>query len=317
MNPQEMQGLASQLIDSFLKIEVMTHSLATKIGNLDKDFGSFTLGLNDSLWRAASAQPPHGSQHHHWASEIINCLEHRHDGDGRDTWQMAGALVVPTDMVESAKTLNQEKDVFATLIHRYRQIQTLKPGLDRIFHPEKITQIVNTGQHTRQVLKRIARGRVHLRHVTRHILCLKEYPKFMSLSWVRQRRSIQKMSYEQCLHRLDKLNRDAQSSNISQQIAALNRVPKHQHHLLRLVQTVAYPSIKTKVTWMDGSDDHLGYLSLPALIPQGPTRALPAMTKIAPEPPPARARKRSDNTLPDEPLCPSIRVYLANAQEVV
>jgi len=230
---------------------------------------------------------------------------------------MAGALVVPTDMVESAKTLNQEKDVFATLIHRYRQIQTLKPGLDRIFHPEKITQIVNTGQHTRQVLKRIARGRVHLRHVTRHILCLKEYPKFMSLSWVRQRRSIQKMSYEQCLHRLDKLNRDAQSSNISQQIAALNRVPKHQHHLLRLVQTVAYPSIKTKVTWMDGSDDHLGYLSLPALIPQGPTRALPAMTKIAPEPPPARARKRSDNTLPDEPLCPSIRVYLANAQEVV
>ncbi len=310
-----MEGLATQLIETYLHLEELCTTLKTHLLNLDENYGAMTLGLNDQLWRSSTQHNTSTSSnqyHRILASEIFSCLDHRHDGDGRDTWQMAGALVVPKIITTQALNINEVKNRFATLIHAYRQQQTAtKPTLDRLFQPERIEYYAGSGAATRFLLKRQGRMRVHLRHATRHILCLKQYPKYMSLSWVRQRRSIQKVTFEHCMKKLDKLNRDSEDNHITIQIQALQQIPKHQHHLLRIVQTVAYPSIKTKVYWHDGSDNHLGYLSMPALIPAGTHKQLPPMTNIAPTPPLPRATRRRDNTLPEEALCPSIRLYLA------
>lgn len=311
-----MEGLATQLVETFLKLSQESHAVSDAIAALDSSYGAFTLGLNDTLWRAGSSQPAQSAstqeRHQFWASEILSCLDHRHDGDGRDSWQMAGLLVVPQTIIDQAKILNDTKTRFAALLQKYRQLKS-KKNLDHVFHPEKLAYQAGTGENTRDLLRRIGQSRVHLRHATRHIVCLKEYPKFVSLSWVRQRRSIQKISFDQCMQKLLKLERDSNSSHIQQQIQTLNKLDPQDYLQLRLVQTVAYPSIKTKVYWNDGSDSHLGYLSLPALVPEGETTKLPAMTDISPTPPAARAKRRSDNKLPEEPLCPSIRVFLAEA----
>lgn len=315
-----LEGLAPQIIECFLSLEERCSEIQSEINQLDTEYGSMTLGLNDMLWRSASAPDPtldDAALNRYWIGDIFNCLDHRHDGDGRDTWQMAGVLVVPNHIIEKASLINTHKQHFADLIHAYRAQQTStntgqqKPTIEKLFSPEKMQQIAGSAATSRHLLQRQGKFRVHIRHVTRQIVCLKSYPKFMSLSWVRQRRSIQKVSLDQCMKRLEKLNRDSTDRNIDIQIELLKKVPLNQHHLLRVVQTVAYPSIKTKVYWPDGTDSHLGYLSMPALIPAGTHKQLPPMTNIAPTPPPARAQRRSDNRLPEEPLCPAIRLYLA------
>lgn len=306
-----LEGLASQIISTYLEIEAKTFVLKDNIRSLHH-LGAYTLGLNDKAWRAGCTVSD--QNHHFWASEILSCLDHRHDGDGRDTWQMAGLLVVPETVLDCARELNALKSAFQDLIHAYRQQQNTPSSnqtMHRLFQEKSLLHHLGTGAATRQVIARLGASRVHLRHCTRHIVCLDKYPSFVSLSWVRQRRSIQKVSLDQCIQKLERLNRDSESQHISLQIEALARLPVHQQHLLRQVQTVKYPSIKTKVYWEDGSDNHLGYLSMPALIPAGNHEQLPPMTNLAPEPPPARAQRRSDNRLPEEPLCPSIRVFLA------
>lgn len=316
-----MQGHATRLIDSFLAIDELSYTISNALIALPREYGAFTFGLNDQAWRASVEQsaPPALSApwHRFWASETFNCLDHRHDGDGRDTWQMAGILVVPQAIIEMAQQLNQHKDIFARHLQHYRGQTASKPPVAKLFQEKYLDEHYVDNQASRKILTRLGRSRIHLRHVTRHIVCLKEYPKFISLSWVRQRRSIQKISVTQAVQKLEKLNRDSDSSHIQMQIEKLRRLPVQQQHLLRQVQTVAYPSLKTKVYWNDGSDSHLGYLSVPALVPEGSVKQLPPMTDVSPTPPAARAKRRSDNRLPEEAFCPSIRVFLAMEEESV
>ena len=203
-----MEGLASQLIDTYLELEHQSQQLKLKLRSLH-EYDAFTLGLNDTLWREGSDPIQQSHYHHYWASEIIGCLDHRHDGDGRDTWQMAGALVVPEPIIELAQELNTTKTLFASLIQQYRsqqQTPTTPLQLQRLFENQAkpCESKLGSGHDARTVMKRIGASRIHLRHCTRHVICLKSYPKFMSLSWVRQRRSIQKISVQQCIAKLEK-----------------------------------------------------------------------------------------------------------------
>jgi len=303
-----MEGLATQLIDSFLKLNSMCEDFKSQVKSLPGE-ATWTMGLNDQQWRA-SVDCNQNLSDYDWAAEIYSCLDHRHDGDGRDTWQMAGLLLVPEQCIEFARDINQAKDQFGQLVHQYRALSQQKPGLDRLFQ-QALQHQAGTAQASRTVLKWLGASRIHIRHATRHIVWLDRYPKSISLSWIRQRRSITKISFDDCLRRLERLSRDAESTHIQQQIDTLNRVPAQQQHNLRLVQVVPYPSVKMKVYHWDGTERHMGFLSVPALVPAGTHKVLPSYTKLAPNPELAKRKRRSDNRLPDQPLLPSIRVFLS------
>jgi len=315
-----MQGLASELVENFGQLQDANYRLCDALSNIPSDYKAWTMGLGDQVWR-------HNTQHHEsftnqdWIREIYSCFDHRHNGDGRDTWQMAGLYVVPHEIIQLAETVNDWKDKVAMLSKQYQQAtqqSSKKMGLNQLLlcSADNDTQIyAQLSSNARQLLQRVGYHRIHLRMVTRHILTIPEYPKHLSLSWVRQRRSIQKIDFKSCENALLKMSRDADNSHIEQQLHLLHQLESKKYHLLRKVQTVAYPAIKLKAYWSNGLDSHLGYLSVPALIPEATTqkgqlRALPPMTDIAAVPPPARAKRRSDNRLPEEAFLPSIRVYL-------
>ena len=274
------------------------------------------MGIRDQAWRQQIPLPLHHP--HATAAAVYSCLQHQHTGDGRDTWQMAGLLVVPDDVIAMACALNENKRHFeATLAHCRQSLGraslSVTDVLDRISRqPGGVTDRV------RALLAHIGNARLHLRHCTRRIVILQDMPESISLSWMRSRRSIRKVTPAACLEKLRAIReKRGGSPDIDTQLALLNNLEEQDASLLREVQTVAHPSIKGKVRWANGDQTELGYLSMPALMAPG-TRGgrLPPHTRPPETPPTSPRRARSDARLREEPLLPSIRVFLSRNSRV-
>lgn len=247
---------------------------------------------------------------HQAAAAIYSSFHHVPCDDPRDTWQMPGLLMVPETVMDLASVVNLAKDAFAEAGRSFRE----NIGKKSASIAGVLVEYDDNGE-VRDLLKRVGASRIHLRHCTRNIVTVKNYPESISLSWVQQRKSIKKTSIESCEEKLNRLKRETcdeeENSHIDIQLSLLGKLTADETDRLRQVQTVDKPSVKGRVYWSQGIHDELGYLSMPALIPQGGIDCrLPEHTELSNTPGTTKRRKRNDNLLEDTPLLPSIRVYL-------
>ncbi|MES2663953.1 MAG: hypothetical protein V4629_11705 [Pseudomonadota bacterium] len=297
---------AKDLVDSFQKIWNQTHVLhdaLIELGNEHPKWNGWIIEVEDSAkW---SAQEQVTTQHpFHAAASLVITLTHRHSGDGRDTWQMPGLLCVPQSLFPLIQEINDEKNNFTACIRAIRESSQGQP-----------LSVTQSGQIVHDILAHAGFERVHIRHCTRHLTLLPEAPRFINLSWVRGRRSIQKISFDDCERELSKLARDAEMPHLKLQLENLYQLTPTERLRLRKVQLVDKHSVKGKIFWENGEEQDLGYLSLPAFVPakKGTTHQLPNHTALSPQPLDKPRKKRSDARLPDSAFLPSIRVFLQNA----
>lgn len=307
-------ALGHQLLDSLMRLHTQAQQLAGALAALDPQrWEGWTLGIRDEAWRQHISLP--SGRPHATAGAVYSCLSHEHGGDGRDTWQLAGLLVVPQVVLLMADELNGAKEDLEVVLSRCRQALGRKLGVTDVLH--RLSRYPGTTpDRVRGFLAQVGRGRLHLRHCTRRIVVVHDRPASISLSWMRARRSIRKITPEACMEKLLAIReKKGDSPGIAAQIAQLNHLGVQEAGLLRQVQTVSHPSVKGTVSWPNGSRSELGYLSMPALIASdhssGSSGRLPPHSRPPASPPDVQRRSRSDARLSEAPFLPSIRVFLS------
>ena len=317
---------AVELIESVKNLGSTVTELADGLRKLNPGlWDGWVIGIEDKVWRKATATtsniPPHQQ-----AANIYSCLHHLHSGDGRDTWQMAGLLMVPDSIIDLGNKVNESKQCFEKALFQYKypgkswdrrheeKLPKKNSSLMRLLKDLSTSPKPSESQLAREVLSRLGSSRLHIRHCTRKIRILNKMPESISLSWVQQRKSIRKITADECLQKLNSLkNHEETDHGLEAQIAIVNSLRPEDIARLRLVQTVTNPSVKGKLYWSNSHSTELGYLSMPALIASGQLNGkLPDFTRLSETPPTTKRRRRKDSKLSPEPLLSSIRVYLSS-----
>ncbi len=281
---------ASDVIERYKALEHNCAELGTNILSLETNgWQGWAIRGESDLWDG-------GRTPHQLAANVYQCLEYvMHGGSGRETWKVPGLLAVPKEIALLAKEVNKLKVLFNEAAIDYRDQYNAVEGR----------------QHLREALARVGASRVHMKHCSRNIVVVDDDIQAISLSWQKEKRSITKITAEECEEKLRKIDPDEQDGGIDAQLNLLESLSKEEQSRLRVVQNQSNPSVKALAYWPNGSKTHMGYLSMPALICNDGAKHLPEFTQLPDTPSTIqRLRKRSDARIGENPLLPAIRVFL-------
>lgn len=248
-------------------------------------------------------------------AEVYNSLEFEVDGiDPRHTWQLYGLIAIPKQLISLADEVNVLKELFLDAENRY---------CNEYYTKIKRNAVSRSRAPVRDLLSNSGFSRVHLKQCVRRIIVVDEKPEAISLSWVQNKKSITRISYDKCLELLNdeaKTAVDEKADAIAIELSRLEGLSQTERGNLRLVQDNENRQIRVQAYFRNSSAQqsgggdikkHFGYLSMPALVYNNDSRMLPPHTELAPLPSlTKRVKKRSDTRLGRTPFLPSCRVFL-------
>jgi hypothetical protein len=285
-----MSVQAQDVIDQFQTLTQLCRELSARIAALEDDaWQAWVIPGDSHAWGGAESP-------HQLTADVYQCLQYvLAGGSGRETWQVPGLLAIPEYILPLARQVNAQKTAFHQTATAYRKLFADTQGRQKL----------------RDLLSQGGIGRVHIKHCSRQIIIGEEPLKAISLSWVKAKRSIKKISAHECEDRLWKLEASGKKGGIDAQLNLLHSLSVSDQERLRLVQDQTNPTVKGLAYLADGTKQHLGYFSMPALIYNEGSKKLPKFTRIPDEPTPGkRPRRRADARIGMTPLLSSIRVFL-------
>ncbi|WP_299582930.1 hypothetical protein [uncultured Microbulbifer sp.] len=223
--------------------------------------------------------------------------------DARATLQIPGLLAVPEKTLNLARQLNNHKEAFANAIAEYRSALEARPMAER-------------DRNVREILAGAGYPRAHLRQCYRLVLLCRERPDALTLSWIKARKSIRKVTVEWCEKKLVQLDPTGADPGIQYQRQLLAGVPKSQQEDLRQVQVQSRPNLQVAEIFFSQEVDEeeryhqVGYSSMPVLVSANEAGQLPEFTRVDHQPSASRRRQRRDLAIANEPFLPALRVFL-------
>ncbi|WP_444939479.1 hypothetical protein [Microbulbifer sp. JMSA002] len=224
-------------------------------------------------------------------------------GDARATLQIPGLLAVPDKTLALAKQLNSDKEAFANAIAEYRSALAERPMAER-------------DRNVREVLAQAGYPRAHLRQCYRLVLLCEQHPNAITLSWIKARKSIRKVTVQWCEKKLVQMDPTGADPGIQYQRQLLAGLHKSQQEDLRQVQVQSRPNLQVAEIFFAqeaGEEDQyrqVGYSSMPILVAANEAGGLPEFTRVDHQPSVSRRRQRRDLAISTEPFLPALRVFL-------
>ncbi|WP_346839749.1 hypothetical protein [Microbulbifer sp. SAOS-129_SWC] len=220
--------------------------------------------------------------------------------DARSTLQIPGLLAVPQSAIDSARALNSAKDTFAEAVRAFRAAVSDRPAAER-------------DQRLRDLLAEARHPRAHLRQCYRQVLLCPTRPDALSLSWIKARKSIRKVTVEWCERKLVQMDPQGIDAGIQYQRHLLAGLHRAQHDDLRQVQVQSRPNLQVAEIFREEDDEtyrQVGYAAMPVLVLADEHGQLPEFTRVDHQPGHSRRRQRRDLALGGEAFLPALRVFL-------
>jgi len=245
------------------------------------------------------------SKHQYWSNlpefevdDVLNALS--------DYWYLDGRDGRITNAYYAAVSVD---DVY---LYQLNKINALKLALKKEFsqiRKDSDTQLEAikhqlTSRNPLLARKMESEGlaRLHIKQLTRMIPVLEKTPELLSFNWYQSGRSIQKVTKQQVLKLLLKLDHASTPFQIQYQILA----SIDDNEPLAIVQQQA-PLMRLNLKYANGTRKAQN-VALPIFFSNNET--FPNITPPPTEHPPTRVRKRrSDNKLEDVALLPALRVF--------
>ncbi|WP_444925344.1 hypothetical protein ACJJI4_12420 [Microbulbifer sp. TRSA002] len=224
-------------------------------------------------------------------------------GDARATLQVPGLLAVPTKALEFAQQLNNHKEIFAKAIAELRSALAERP-------------VAEQDRTVRETLADAGYPRAHLRQCYRLVLMCPKRPDAITLSWIKARKSIRKVTVKWCEKKLVQLDPQGSDPGIQYQRQLLAGLHKSQQEDLRQVQVQSRPNLQVAEIFYGhelGEEEEyhqVGYSSMPILVEANEAGQLPEFTRVDHQPSLSRRRQRRDLAIASEPFLPALRVFL-------
>ncbi|GAA5526049.1 hypothetical protein Maes01_02638 [Microbulbifer aestuariivivens] len=220
--------------------------------------------------------------------------------DARITLQIPGLLCAPMETVALAQHLNRAKLAFAHGVKAFREATGRHSANER-------------DRQLRELFAAAGYPRLHLRQCYRQILLCPERPDALTLSWIKARKSIRKVSADWCERQLVKMDPQGADAGIQYQRQLLAGLNRSQQDNLRQVQVQNRPNLQVAEIFRgdEGERYHqVGYAAMPVLVVNDGSGQLPEYSRVGNEPPEGRRRQRRDLSLDREPFLPALRVHL-------
>ncbi|BBM04007.1 hypothetical protein [Microbulbifer sp. GL-2] len=223
--------------------------------------------------------------------------------DARATLQLPGLLAVPQKTLGLAQQLNAHKESFSAAITDFRSALGERPVAER-------------DRTVREVLADAGFPRAHLRQCYRLVLLCPQRPDAITLSWIKARKSIRKVSVKWCEKKLVQLDPLGSDPGIQYQRQLLAGLHKRQQGDLRQVQIQSRPNLQVAEIFFghEASEEdeyhQVGYSSMPILVEGDAAGQLPEFTRVDHQPSLSRRRQRRDLALSTEAFLPALRVFL-------
>ena len=223
---------------------------------------------------------------------------HKDGEDGRTTAKLYGLIGVSDALLAEGVLLNEAKAAFKQQVSQLMKNET----------GQVAEQLRHRSDALARALNRAGLGRLHLKQCYRQIPILDRQPDSVKFTWYSSGRSIRKITVQDAIDRLLKL--DTSRPHIQIQLDQCNRLRAHTE--LAQVQTQV-PVVRANFVWNrqgDTPDRKARNCPLPILFPIDPSKGFPSHNTL-PEQLPERTRaERSDGIIDPDPFLPSIRVHL-------
>jgi len=277
---------ASELLDSFEQLQL---SLGQFHQSLAAEARYIWLPQTEEERLSAPAQQ--------FASQLYCDIWHHGDGDGRETRNRHGLIGVENEVIEIASQLNRAKQQFKRLCSAYSDTER-RPLVARLYQRSEKLQ---------QVLQHSGASRLHIKQCYREIPLLTSRPHRVGFNWYNSGRSIRRVTVEDCLQMLLKM--DTSQPHIQVQLDKLAHLSE-QIPLAQLQPQV--PVMRANIAWKENDQwiRKARNCPLPILFPLASGEAFPEHNEPDLTPPEHRSRaERSDNRIAAEAFLPSLRVH--------
>lgn len=234
---------------------------------------------------------------HKQLAELYNDIWYTDGNDGRTTRTQCGLVGCSTHLLDLAAHTNQVKTRFQHAVALFRSTEGRYPD----------DTLTTRAKALAAQLNRKGLARLHLKQCYRHIPVLSFTPLKVGFNWYRSGRSIKRISVEDAINMLLKM--DKGQPHIQIQLKVLASLPTNEP--LAQLQPQA-PVVRANLQWREGEHLHRKALNcpLPILFPLSEDKAFPAHNEIAPTPPLQRERReRSDLRIDPSPLLPGLRIH--------
>jgi hypothetical protein len=280
----------SQLIEAFNSMVFNTQELCSSLKTQDNRIW-VPLSEDDHSLGLTALQK---AQQHYQDFWYVN------GQDGRETRSCFGLISASDEQIETAKTINQQKDELKAL---FGQLQKH----DKKEWLELKGQLGKQRQTLRHNLKLSGLNRLHLKQTWRHIPITQRTPCRVGFNWYSSGRSIQKVSVQQAFDALNQL--DVSSKHVQTQLSMLSKLSNNTP--LAKVQNLA-PTMRANLFYKDDvlPARHAFNISLPILFKAGPEGSFPEHNEPELNAPIERKRAiRSDRKIEDNAFLPSLRIH--------
>lgn len=232
------------------------------------------------------------------AAALFSDIWYRGGQDGRATISHHGLIGADEELIKKALLVNQAKSQFQQHATQYQLSKD--PQLQQQLHQrsEKLATLLHFQ----------GASRLHLKQCYRQIPVLETTPVKIGFSWYTSGRSIKKLTPQQALELLLKM--DTSQVHIQRQIEAVGRL--RPGDMLAQIQTLA-PVIRANMIWKE--QDQLirkaKNTSLPILVALNPANPiLPEYNEPPLSPPESRSRlERNDLKIDPDLFLPSLRAH--------
>ncbi|WP_432473288.1 hypothetical protein [Amphritea sp. HPY] len=273
---------ASDLIESLEQLQTRLNGFAAQLASNQLPF--WLPGLKPANLSSAAA--------------LYSDIWYRDGRDGRTTISHHGLIGADAALIKQALLVNQAKCEFQRHATQYRLSKDLPLQQQLHLRSEKLATLLHFQ----------GASRLHLKQCYRHIPVLETAPVKIGFSWYTSGRSIKKLTPQQALDRLMKM--DTSQTHIQRQIEAVGRL--RPGDLLAQIQTLA-PVIRANMLWKE--QDQLirkaKNISLPILVALNPANpVLPEYNEPPLSPPDTRSRlERNDLKIDPDLFLPSLRAH--------
>lgn len=220
--------------------------------------------------------------------------------DGRSTRSYQGVIMGTEKLIDAVHSLNEAKDLFHVAI-KYHTGDSKAALMD--FKDE-----VKASHIKRQKLNSLGISRLNLNSCYRHVPVLDEVPVKIGYSLMSNGKSIKKITPEQAIAKLRRLNK-TEPDHIKIQIKKLLALPSDT--ILAQIQKQS-PIIKANIVFLDRKETPPKRTMLtrkpplPIFIPQGP---VPTINFINSDFSPNSRLERLDRTIEEDVFIPSLRIH--------
>ena len=271
--------------------------LVEALQQLNGHLAAFTTLLNQS--KLPCWLPGEQATNLNQAAQLYGDIWYRDGQDGRTTLSQHGLIGASPELIDSAQQLNNTKALFKSLATQYRLRQDTE--LQQQLHKRTLKLA--------ELLHRQGASRLHLKQCYRQIPILETAPVKVGFSWYTSGRSIRKLTPEEALQKLMKM--DTSQPHIQLQLSAVGKL--RPGDMLAQIQTQV-PVIRANMVWkqQDSVTRKARNTSLPILIAlSNENPVLPAYNEPPLSPPEARSRlERNDLKIDPQPYLPSLRAHL-------